>query len=130
MLLHHYGFATSDLSSTVATYGIMGYRPVSEMIIDPLQNVKIIFIQKDKDPLIELIEPMSISSPVSEIIKKNGACLYHIGYEVENINETIRQLRQKKFIMISKLVPAIAFNNRLIGFLYQKNMGLIELIQL
>ena len=129
MFLHHYGFATSDLNSSLKTYSLLGYTIVSDIAVDLLQDVKIIFIQKDDGPLIELIEPLSTRSPVSHIIKKNGPCLYHTGYLVKDINNSIRELRKEEFIMISKLVAATAFDGKLICFLFHKNIGLIELIQ-
>lgn len=129
MFLHHYGFATSDLNSSLKTYSLLGYTTVSDVVVDLLQNVKIIFIQKNDDPLIELIEPLSTKSPVTVIIKKNGPCLYHTGYFVKDINNSIRELRREEFIMISKPAAATAFDGKLICFLFHKNIGLIELIE-
>ena len=55
--------------------------------------------------------------------------LYHICYEVVDIEEAIKNLKTKKFVVVQQPVKAIAFNNRLVSFLYHRNMGLVELLQ-
>ena len=54
---------------------------------------------------------------------------YHICYELDNINDGILKLKLKKFVPLSKPVPARALNDRLICFLYNRDVGLIELLQ-
>jgi len=78
---------------------------------------------------IELLEPLTTDSPVTKIIEKNGVMPYHICYEVEDITETIKELRKDKFIPLSSPVKAIALEDRLICFLFKKEIGLIELLQ-
>lgn len=80
-------------------------------------------------PRIELIEPVDEKSPVYKILQKSGVTPYHICYEVENIQREIDRLKKEKFLPISKPVRAIAMNNKLICFLFNKNIGLIELVE-
>ena len=53
---------------------------------------------------------------------------YHTCYEVVDIEVEIKKLKKNGYIQVSKTVPAIAFENRLVCFLYNKNIGLIELL--
>ena len=129
MTLHHYGFATANIQATADAYGNIGYERVTDIITDPIQNVKLLFLQRKGEPLVELVEPLSSASPVSNIIQKNGPMLYHSCYEVSDIEEAIKDLRKKGFVVVVKPVPAVAFNNRPISFLYNKHIGLIELLQ-
>lgn len=129
MTLHHYGFATANLQASADAYSSLGYEKVTEVITDPIQNVKLLFLQRRGEPLVELVEPLSAASPVSNILQKNGPTLYHSCYEVSDIEETIKDLRKKGFVVIVKPVAAIAFDNRPISFLYNKHIGLIELLQ-
>jgi methylmalonyl-CoA/ethylmalonyl-CoA epimerase len=130
MTLHHYGFATNDVDKTAAQYELFGFRKLDkEPIIDPIQNVKLLFLQKENSHTIELVQPISLDSPVSNIIQKAGPSLYHICYEVDSIQQSKAELRQNGFIAIGDLTPAIAFKNRLICFLYNKHVGLIELLE-
>jgi methylmalonyl-CoA/ethylmalonyl-CoA epimerase len=130
MILHHYGFATSNISETANHFELLGYKKSSTgLIIDPVQNVRLLFLHKDKTPLLELVEPLSDNSPVSKIIRTNGSTLYHSCYEVDSIEESKNDLRGKGFITIMNPLPAVAFNNRLICFLYNRFIGLIELLE-
>ena len=130
MILHHYGFATSNIDETAKHFELIGYtKTETGLIVDPLQNVRLLFLQKDNTPLLELVEPLSDSSPVSKIIQTSGPSLYHTCYEVESIEETKKDLRKKGFVTILNPIPAVAFNDRLICFLYNKFIGLIELLE-
>jgi methylmalonyl-CoA/ethylmalonyl-CoA epimerase len=130
MTLHHYGFATSDIEKTAFQYEIFGFNRMNmEAVVDPIQNVKLLFLQKDNLPAIELVQPLSQNSPVSNIILKSGPSLYHICYEVELIEQSRNDLRNKGLIPIGDTVRAIAFNNKLICFMYSKHLGLIELLE-
>ena len=93
MILHHYGFATNSIENSFLSFEKLGYKKYKRCITDPIQKVRIQFLQKDNTPLLELIEPMSVDSPVSKILMTNGATLYHSCYEVDNITETLQELR-------------------------------------
>lgn len=54
---------------------------------------------------------------------------YHICYEVENIEEAILELKKQKFILVQKPQVAVAMNNKKVCFLFNKNTGLIELVE-
>lgn len=131
MKLHHYGFATKLIEESLAYFEMLGYTAQSDKIIDSIQGVQLLFINNGYDHLIELVAPIDprIESPVSRIIKKNGSSIYHICYEVENIESSIQKLEEELFITILPPTPAIAFGNRKISFLYNKNVGLIELLE-
>jgi len=79
--------------------------------------------------LIELISPMNKNSPVQGIINKNGSAPYHICYCTTNILLKIKELRKNKYMLIESPKPAIAFSNRLVAFLYHKDIGIIELLE-
>jgi len=127
-IFHHIGIATPDIERTSFIYRQAKFH-MTEIIADPLQNVNICFLSKKHHPLIELVSPLSIDSPVSKIIEKSGVTAYHMCYEVDDILESLRQLKQLKFVPLSKPVPAMALQNRLICFLYHLDSGLIELMQ-
>jgi methylmalonyl-CoA/ethylmalonyl-CoA epimerase len=127
MRLHHYGFATDSIENSASKFEKLGYIRTTSCI-DLIQKVKILFLQLENFHLLELIEPLSEDSPVTKIINKNKATLYHICYEVDVITDSINQLREKGFVLIMKPVPAIEFENRLVCFLYNSHTGVIELL--
>ena len=128
MTFHHIGIATKDIEKTILKYNILGYELVSKKIFDPIQNVYIVFMEKEGSPRVELVAPVNENSPILNILNKNGTIPYHFCYEVDNIEEEVKKLQKLKFILISKIVPAVAIENRLVCFLYNKEAGLIELL--
>jgi len=68
-------------------------------------------------------------SPISNILRKNGATLYHICYEVENIEKSVVELKTKHFVIVANPTQAVAFNMRKVCFLYNSSIGLIEILE-
>lgn len=97
-------------------------------IEDPQQNVHIAFLYHPSMPTIELLAPIDETSPVVETLRKNGTAPYHICYSVENLDESIKNLRKEKFILVSKPKGAPAIGACRVAFLYNQDMGLIELV--
>ena len=127
-LFHHVGIATKSIERTAALFMDAGYK-MTTVIFDPKQNVNISFLEKAGSPLLELVEPVDETSPVRNILNKVGVSAYHFCYEVESLDDSIVQLRQKKFMLLVKPIEAVAFNGRRICFLYHKETGLIELLE-
>lgn len=126
--LHHIGYATHSIKKTSTFFLDLGYL-LTDTVFDASQRVNIAFLNKAGTTSIELIEAIDENSPVSNFLNKNGAGPYHICYEVEDIKRSIEYLREHHFIPLFKPVPAIAFDNRLICFLFNKETGLTELLQ-
>lgn len=128
MRLHHIGVATANLRESIDAYAVMGFA-AGEVIHDPLQKVDICFLEKDGDPVIELVCPANAASPVGNILRKNGTMPYHTCYEVKNLEVEIARLRAFKFVTALRPLPAVAFGMRRVCFLYNKAVGLIELLE-
>lgn len=133
MKYHHIGIAVFNIEETAPFYIMQGYSK-SQTVYDPIQNVNICFLfylnnGGGQMPMIELIEPIDEKSPVYKILQKSGVTPYHICYEVENISDTITELKREKFIPLSKPVEAVAMSNKKVCFLFNKNIGLIELVE-
>ncbi|WP_017494970.1 VOC family protein [Flavobacterium sp. WG21] len=129
MRVHHYGVATKSISKSVKAFATLGYSECSEVIFDPLQGVNLLFLKNENDHLIELVEPAVAENPVSKILAKSGSSLYHICYEVDNIDEKIEELKKQRFVQIIPPTPAVAFDGRKICFFYNPTLGLIELLE-
>jgi len=125
---HHIGVAVKNLDATAAVYEQGGYKR-SASIFDPIQNVNICWLTKEGMPIVELLAPVDESSPVNKTLEKNGVTPYHTCYVVEDIEEAIAQLRKQKYMMVSKPAEAVAFCGSKVCFLFNKNVGLIELVE-
>jgi len=126
---HHIAVATKNITKSINVYQNLGYKLVSDVSSDPIQKVKVCFLEQENHPCVELVEPLSEGSPVKEILKKSGTTTYHFCYEVENIQEIIDKLKKLRFVLLGNPVEAVAFDNRKICFLYNTNYGLIELVE-
>lgn len=125
---HHIGVAVKDLDATAVVYEQGGYKR-SASIFDPIQNVNICWLTKVGMPTVELLAPVNEMSPVNKTLEKNGVTPYHTCYVVENIEESVAQLRKQKYVLVSKLAEAVAFCGSRVCFLFNKNVGLIELVE-
>ncbi len=124
---HHIGLACRAMADEYAQLAILGYAAESEPIADPIQKVRVQFFSGG-GPRIELVEPASDDSPVRGWLKR-GAKLYHMAYEVADLEVSMRQLEAQEFRAIIEPVPAIAFGMRRIVFLMSPSLYLIELIE-
>jgi methylmalonyl-CoA/ethylmalonyl-CoA epimerase len=125
---HHIGIAVNSIAHTSAIYQTAGYQ-LSDTTIETIQNVRIAFLTKAGSPLLELVEPIDIKSPVYNILKKVGVSAYHFCYEVENLQMEIAEMENKGFRLMVTPVATAAFANRQICFLYHLDAGLIELLE-
>lgn len=125
---HHIGYVTDSIPNTSAFYLQAGYNATA-IIEDGIQRVHICFLTKDGFPRVELIAPIDELSSVNKLLKKSGVAPYHICYEVDDIHEAFNELVEKQgYTPLFRPVEAIALDNRLICYLYRKELGFIELV--
>ena len=128
LLFHHIGIACRDIHKSKEFYINMGYMP-AQVVDDPLQHVKVCFLEKKGAPRIELLAPLDEQSPVQRTLDNVGVAPYHLCYQVKDIDAAIGDLRQQRFLLVSGPVPACAMGDKRVAFLFQKHTGLIELVE-
>ena len=129
LTFHHIGVACRDIERTAAFYTAMGYT-AGAVVEDPLQHVHVCFLDKEGAPRIELLSPLDDESPVRRTLDMVGVAPYHMCYEVADIEAAVATLRaEQRFLLVSGPVPACAMGDRRVAFLFQKNTGLIELVE-
>ena len=128
MRFHHIGMAVFDIEATASQYELGGYKR-SAVIYDPIQNVSICWMTKEGAPTIELLAPQDAKSPVNKTLEKAGVAPYHCCYVVDDLEDSIAELRKQKYILISKPADAVAFCGSRVCFLFNKNIGVIELVE-
>ena len=126
----HIGIASSDQDALNLFLTILGYNKTSE-ILDPLQDANLSYFKDDNMPSIEIVSRVSSDGPVSNILKKNGAGIYHFCLKVESISGFISLLKEKgiKLIEVSKPKESILFDRKNVSFYYSKAIGLFELVE-
>ena len=116
---HHIGLAVQSISNVFNTE--------MDSIEDPIQNVSVAFIDLH-GMSIELIEPLSDQSPITESLNK-GHKLVHLCFKVRNIQAAVENGRKHGFHLIARPVPAEAFHGKNIAWLYSTQIGLLELLE-
>lgn len=131
MRFHHVGYAVKSIETYLEEFLRPLFAPVtvSEPVTDPIQRVTISFATMQGGTVIELVEPLGENSPVTAIIGSSRGGVYHLCYEVENLDEEISRFREKRCLPLGRPVPAAALGGRRIVFLMTPERDLIELLE-
>lgn len=114
----HIGIAVKNLDEMVKWYeetlGVKahGYETVDE------QKVKVAFLPIGESEL-ELLEDTTGDGPVAKFIEKNGEGVQHIALRVDNIEETLTELKAKEVRLIDQ-TPRYGAGNASIAFVHPK----------
>jgi methylmalonyl-CoA/ethylmalonyl-CoA epimerase len=116
---HHVGLAVPSIVDVAGS--------AAEVVRDDLQQVSVAFVNLD-GVCVELIEPATTTSPVSRSLQE-GRQLVHLCFEVADLEEAVATGRAAGFHRIARPVPARAFDNRRIAWVYSRTYGLVELLE-
>lgn len=129
MHIHHIGYLVKDIDRATQSFLAMGYSRSSETVDDGHRNVRICFLGKD-GYLVELISPMNQDSDVYHLLKKHGNTPYHICYEVENLEESLKEFcATNACAVIQAPCAAVAIENRNVAFVMHRHLGIIEFVE-
>ncbi|MBN1401092.1 MAG: methylmalonyl-CoA epimerase [Anaerolineae bacterium] len=126
--IDHIGIAVQDLEQAARVYEVLGLS-VSHTETVEEQGVKIGFLRIG-DSELELLEPTSESSPVGRFLAARGEGIHHLCIEVEDIVETMRQLREAGARLVSE-EPQRGAGGALVAFVHPRSAHgvLLELTQ-
>ena len=130
-ILHHLGFAVSSISAVAEEFALsMSAHWDGEIIHDPIQRVRVSFFSPvdARNPVFELVEPASEASPVTNFLKKGGG-LHHVCYEIDDLDEGLREARSVGLVIVAPPAPAVAFAGRRIAWVCSKRRLLMELLE-
>lgn len=130
MKLHHIGIVVPKIQESVGELSkYLKFETISLPTLIGSQKVNICFLNVGEIYL-ELIEPVSNDSPVSNFLDKGGG-FHHLCFEVKDIYKQIEELEKNGARLVVK--PVTGFENRLVAFvlLNMKNTkcNLIELAE-
>jgi len=125
----HVAIATESIAVTAELYRSLGLE-VGQIEVLEKQKVKVAVLDTGKSA-IELVEPLSEDSPISRFLKARGEGLHHISLIVEDLESTLKQLKEQNFKLIDE-EPRAGAEDSLIAFIHPHSTGgvLIELTQL
>lgn len=128
MVIDHICFAVKDIGEGIAYWEkIFGYKQMTGVVTNSLQKVKVVFLKKRKSLTIKLIEPLEDNKSLANFVIRGGG-FHHICFKCDNIDEGVKDLKDKGLITLVPPQPGEAFNNHDIAFLLAKYGVNIELI--
>jgi len=79
---------------------------------------------------VELVEPTTGTSGMARYMEKRGPGMHHICFQVDNIEHTLTQLKEKGVQLINE-EPTIGSGGKRIAFIHPKSTGgvLVELYE-
>lgn len=127
MNIDHIGVAVKSIEKGIAFWEkSFGYEQATELVINTRQKVKVVFLKKDGNIDIKLIEPLDETSPIYAFTQKGGG-VHHLCFKCDDMDDELERLRTLGLRVITKPQPGEAFDNENIAFLYSNGLN-IELI--
>ncbi len=128
---HHVGFVVASIEGAAESLAqSIGGDWDGRIIHDPLQVVRVTFLRSPvaTDPLLELIEPAGGDSPVLGFLKRGGG-LHHLCYEVFDLDKQLEASQSRGDLVVRSPLPAAAFGDRRIAWVYARGKLLLEYLE-
>ena len=131
--LYHIAIAVNNLKAAEKLYeDVVGLKITHREEI-PEQGVRATMLQPESEEgtAIELLEAIDESSPIAKFIEKKGEGIHHICFYVDNIDEKLKELKDKGVKLIDEKPRVGAYNSK-VAFIHPKAMNgvLVELAEL
>ena len=128
MIIDHIGIAVRSIPEAVNRWRqVFGYEPMTEVITNTRQKVRVIFLRKEGSINVKLIEPCDETSPVYHFAQKGGG-LHHLCMRCNNVANELARLNALGLRTLTPPQPGEAFENELIAFVYVQPGLNLELI--
>ena len=130
MKLHHIGVVVKDIVSAAAWWrDVCGYHQEGQLVHDPVQKVTVQLWRGSDGVCVELIAPAGEDSRVAAFLKERGGGLYHLCYEVDDLDAVLAALRKVGAFPVTKAEPAVAFGGKRVVFLVSPQRVMMELLE-
>lgn len=128
MKVHHIGYFVNDMAQAAEKFGVLGFSPEGGATDDNERGVQIRFF-RNGNMRVELISKAREGSMVDDMAAKGASAPYHICYEAEDISAALSELKAQGFFLVRPAAPAPACGGKNVAFLFQKSVGLIEVVE-
>ena len=127
--IDHIGVAVEDLDDAIALYEGTFQMPVAHRETVEQQGVEAVLLDVGACH-VELLRPLGEDTAVGKFLAKRGPGLHHVAYQVEDIEATLRTLRDAGLRLIDE-TPRTGIRASQVAFLHPSASGgvLTELVQ-
>ncbi|MBN2227322.1 MAG: methylmalonyl-CoA epimerase [candidate division Zixibacteria bacterium] len=128
MKLSHIGIAVPNLDDAVKVFSVLADAKPAAIKEVADQKVKVAMFPFEGGGAIELLMPTDESSPIKGFLDKKGQGLHHLAFHVDNIEQTLEDLKAKGYRLIDE-TPRIGASGCKIAFVHPKSTSgvLVEL---
>ena len=124
--IDHVAIAVKELVEGTKIWEDMGFHIEYEIVEDQKVKIGMIHIGNFK---IEILEPLGEDSPISRFLEKRGEGLHHLAVQVDNIENSLKELKSKGYRLIDEK-PRIGAGDKKIAFVHPKSSKiLLELVE-
>ena len=128
MNIHHIGYVVKSIEKAKKEFNKLGFVVEHDTVEDSLRDIYICFMINGNSR-VELVEPKSKESVVAALGKKIGNSPYHLCYEVSDIECAVSELEEMGYMIIQQQQIAPAIDGKKVAFLFNGNIGLLELVE-
>ena len=127
--IEHIGIAVKNIDNAITLYELLLQSPCYKKEIVKSQSVETAFLKADEIK-IELLCSTTPDSAIDKFITKRGEGLHHVAFQVDNIIDTMKALKEKNIRLLNE-EPQEGADNKWICFLHPKDTHgvLIEICQ-
>lgn len=129
MKINHLGIATKGIEEALKFWSdSLGLESVHTETVED-QKVRVAMLPLGESR-IELLEPTSDDSPISKFLEKRGGGIHHIAVEVDDIEASLRRLKESGARLIDES-PRVGAEGCLVAFVHPSTTSgvLLELVQ-
>ncbi len=136
---HHVGFVVETIADAAPGFAkSIGAQWDGDIIHDPGQSARVAFLRCQMPgplhgpmlggPALELVQPDGPESPLQKFLAKGGG-LHHVCFEVDSLEEQLKQSRAAGCLVAKAPLPAVAFGGRMIAWVYTPQKLLVEYLE-
>ncbi len=114
-IMDHIGVAVRSIDDALPFYLEVLGGTLEDRYTSDAPGVEVhVAVVKTADKTIELLEPTNTNSPIARYIKQKGKGVHHIAYRVINLDQAIREAREKGIRFLEDTLRVNAKGRRLI----------------
>jgi methylmalonyl-CoA/ethylmalonyl-CoA epimerase len=128
--IHHLAIVVEDIQAALSFWRDALGIPVGKMERNEREAVDVAFLPLESGE-IELISPINETSGVAKNLAKRGEGIHHLCIQVDDIEATMRRLREHKVLLLND-VPKVNEEGTRYCFIHPKSASgaLVELYEL
>ena len=126
--IDHLGIAVKSLAAAKGIYEKLGLTLSEEEVVES-EQVRLVMVPVG-DTRLELLEPLSESSPIAKFIAKRGEGLHHVSLRVPDLAVAVQRLKKDGVRLVSEEMKIGAGGHRFV-FVHPSSAGgvLLELVE-